>query len=174
MSKFKWFLVGMGLLYAGLTGYFVGKHRGLREGQDALHPPWEVTFHEDVSFWAIAFTNGVALTWNTNNIDIYASIQNSLHLSMDLEAMRFDGLQLCVPANESRPGYRMVDFDADGTPDKRWFYPGGRREFFMDGVWREAHTLEVGSAVEIDGELVRVKFEGGSWVPVDAGEGGHE
>jgi hypothetical protein len=150
---------GMILSIVLLSCLGCGNRTGLTSNSSA---PFLITNASGVG-WMIQYTNGVCVSFGSNDVAITFQIDSSLTAGYDQSTKAIKNIVLERAPEGNDPG-EWVALNADGIPYQRSIKGRHGGELFYHGNWFPAVPLGGGKTkIKINGQDVVLHFEGRNW-----------
>jgi hypothetical protein len=119
--------------------------------------------------WMIQYTNGVCVTFGSNNVAITFGFNSSLSATYDSEMKTPTNIILETAAHGAEPGTWVIDLNGDGVPDKRRIKGRQGSQLFYNGDWHWYVPMGHGLAqITNNGAQIVVFFNGHAWQRTDS------
>jgi len=159
--------------FSGLAAIGITLSLGLVTGCQKRQEPYSVRqeVRDGVEHWIYQAPNGVTVMTTKDHVSVVLAIDRGLSFHVDPTNGLPSGLLLETLGSDGSAGQWVRDVDFDGIPDSRRL-KGGGRELFYRGRWYPYKPLGNSVAIDLDGVVAGLRFDGSAWIRDDHGAQG--
>ena len=113
---------------------------------------------------AIRAPNGLIIYCQSTNVAVWFGTNGSIGVSFDAKTLHPKSIMLEVPTSKDTARQGVLDFNADGIPEKRRVVGSHAPEYFYKGAW---YPKDIGAgekdAIRFDRKSIVLRHDGTFW-----------